>query len=228
MKKFQNLSRVFLLAGAILATLIPQAGVAKTATPNTGLPPLFQIGPQGADSLLADPSVLSRLKSVNDYANIYYRNCVRINPDKEMDEYVQTQCACAAAAMPDALTLDQARTMFDPRNTDTYPYTRFMTLAYEPCLRDTVRNAVFDTCVDGQAKLNKLRSPRKVCGCLADGMRGYIKTFGYVYIPGNKGDHYDPSLAGDNPVAAVMNNPVFDRKSQYFEKTCLMREEYGW
>ena len=190
--------------------------------------PWFSLGDDATTALLGDTSVLDSLQSVSDYANLFYSNCVNINPDKNMDEYVEAQCACAAAKMSGVLSLAETRTMFDPRTTDFYPFTRFMVLAYNECLPDTMRDIVYDNCLSNPFGGRKMRARGKTCACIAAGMKEHVKEFGQYLVPGNTGDVFDPRLMPANPLVSVMGNGGFQIKSEYFETSCLQREEYGW
>jgi hypothetical protein len=190
--------------------------------------PLFTMGGDATTALLNDTSVLSNLKTVKDYANLYYKNCVAYNPDLEMNDYIQSQCACAAATMPDLLTLPETRAMFDPRNTDVYPFTRFILLGYNDCLPETVRDVVYDKCLKSEFGGRRMKARKNTCVCIADGLKNYVTEYGAWLMPGNTGDHYDALKVPGNPISAVMDNIGFQMQAEGFEKTCLAREEYGW
>ena len=222
MKRFIPFGLMLILA---LSVMSPRSA---WAVDQPKISPLFSMGGDATSALLNDTSVLSNLKTVQDYANLYYKNCVAFNPDPEMNDYIESQCACAAATMPDLLTLPETRAMFDPRNTDVYPFTRFMLLGYNDCLPETVRDVVYDKCLNSEFGGRKMKARKNTCVCIADGLKNYIKAYGTWLMPGNAGDHYDALKMPGNPISAVMDNIGFQMQAEGFEKTCLAREEYGW
>ena len=220
--------RLFSVICLTLFTFLLFVADARAQNDETPMDALFSIHNDGADALLADPSVINNLKNVSDFANIYYRNCLRANRKDLMMDYIKSQCACSAATMPEALTLDQAKRLFGlvPGANKAYTYTRFMTLAYMPCMEKTIHDVVLDECVD--SKDERVKYKRAVCECVADAMETSISKFGPSYLPGMTSTGYDPAKATVNPLANVLEHKGFQTQTEYNNSVCLQRKEFGW
>lgn len=178
---------------------------------------------------LAAPGTENNPRNLQDYANIFYGNCIAGGSNPEMSEYIKNQCACAAAALPDILTLEQAQALFGQNSLAgvKYPYTRFMLLGYAPCLEDSLRDIAFDECVSSPAN-QKLRYRRAVCECIGKGARDYAKKWQHLLIPGLKDGSYDPELAEDDPLSWALGFKGFGIQMEYHNAKCLQTEELGW
>lgn len=122
--------------------------------------------------------------SKNEYANLFFKNCTGVDPRQADDPYTQSTCACAAAALPDILTLGQMAAVFksDPDDIDIDLYTRFMYLGYMPCMTQTMRDFVFDSCLEDPS-INRLIYRKAVCNCMAKGVSGFFEKNGFYLIP---------------------------------------------
>src|SRR5690606_9734665 len=105
--------RFFLIFFLLFAFVLPAFAAQK----------LFLVGPQSNLRLL-DPGDVPR--TVKDYANVYFRNCVAANGEEALGEYVETQCACTAARMQEVMSYEQISSLFDPYARDSYAYSRMI------------------------------------------------------------------------------------------------------
>ncbi|MCC7305644.1 MAG: hypothetical protein IT558_05225 [Alphaproteobacteria bacterium] len=179
--------------------------------------------PEGIAPLL-DHSDPTKAKTMNDYADLYYKNCRTLNKSETMAGYMDAQCACTAAKLPAILTLEQAQALFSGKPS-AYLQGRVLMLAYAPCMTESVRNIAYDTCFDTQTRI---KHRKNVCTCVADGVAGYIDKYGYRMIPGMMNSEFDPKKAVDNPLAYVLDLEGFKGKTTYYTNSCVQRKEFGW
>ncbi len=173
--------------------------------------------------LLADPK--DGMDSVQDYANIYFNNCLKASGDPGLKEYVSMQCACAASAIPEILTMDDVKKLFDLKNKDNMPFTRFMTLGYAPCLRETIPKLTYDSCFSG--KMKKIVRGHKICQCMSKGMEEVILKYGPSLLPGSNLYSYDINNATDDMLAYVITQPPFETQSEYYRTSCMQGYFYS-
>ncbi len=188
----------------------------------------FRIDPESADVLIPDGAQKPLPKTLADFANIFYNNCLSANQDESLNEYVKTQCGCAAAKMPEALTLDQAQRLFNlvPGASIKYPYSRFVMLAYMPCMQTTLRDIVFDNCLTSPANV-RIYYKRSVCKCMGNGIQDFVSKSGEYLFPGYGYDGFDPEQAVDNPIAWALKNKGLEIQTEYYYTTCVYNKESG-
>ncbi len=163
------------------------------------------------------------------YANLFYKKCVGENEDPKLDEYVETQCGCTSSRMPAALTLEEMQKLFDPANKDDYFYTRLITLAYVPCLEDSVHDFVYDNCLLAPSLENVSKGKKAdVCQCIGDYMANEALQNPELQMPGFKGHGFNLSKAVYNPFPYVINSENFRLQSQYPTKSCVQKKVNGW
>ena len=201
--------------GAVLAACAPAQ--AKTN--------LFKMDNKNIVNLLQN-------KKPNDlkaYANLFYANCLAGDPSPGIKQYNQSQCACAAAKMPGALNLSQAQTLFSDKPSDdhNYAYSRFITLAYLPCLQGTVRDIVKDDCQSNLAYKNMM-NVKQVCQCVADGQADYVSKYGEYMIPGYGAAGFDWAKGVDDPLSQALKFRGFQIKADYNSSVCIQRESLKW
>lgn len=178
--------------------------------------------------LLDDPSIVKEPENLTDYANLYYKRCVGANTDPGLLEYQKSQCACTSAQIPEILDMKQAAAVLDPKSKDAESYTRLMYLAFTPCLKDTIRDFAFDSCLDDPSIKQKVRHQRGVCTCIADQMGQYMGESGYVLLPGRARMHFDMEKISPDPLGAIITSPGYVSGWDFYARPCLLRKEYGW
>ena len=186
---------------------------------------LFDTRDEGAAGLLKN----TQERTIKDYANIFYANCVAGDPSVDMRDYNKSQCACAAANMPDALNLKQIQALFSPQQSDNrdYAYSRFMTLAYLPCMAHTMRDIVYDDC-EANPAYKKLVNLQAVCECIADSQSEYISKHGDYLLPGYSGAGVDWTETANDPLSQVLGSKGFTIKADYNSSVCIQTKSFGW
>lgn len=182
---------------------------------------LFTLGPQNNLHLL-NPE--QELKTVQDYANVYFKNCVASNEDPGIQEYIETQCACTAAKMQEVMTYDQMVQLFDPLARDSYPYTRMTALAYMPCIDTSVRDYLYDDCLDN-AKSNGIYNKDLVCGCMSEKVANSLSKYGAPRLPGYNALGFDLSAVVDNPFTYLITNRSFKEARSAYGAECMATKE---
>lgn len=198
-----------------LVVLLLTLGTAGTAAAETARD-LFTL-PQ-KNILLADPKDV--MDSVQDYANIYYTNCIKAEADSTLKEYAAMQCACAASAMPEIMTMADTQKLFDPKNKDDAPFTRFMTLGYGPCLEQTIPKYTYDACFTSPG-MKKLVHRHKICQCMSKGMGEVMVKYANSLLPGAKVYGYDIDRATDDMLSYAITQRTFETQADYYNTTCM-------
>ncbi len=211
-----------MIVALFLMIAIPGTSIAKTT--------FFNVTPEGTVSILPDSEILERLKTVNDFANLYFSNCAAATKKNTgMSEYLTPLCACAAATMGAAIDMEQAKSLFGLPSTGNAgdAFNRFMMLSYLPCVAQTVRDVSFDQCAASAPQIN-LSAPRETCTCIASGMEAYINRNGHVLLPGYTTSGFDIKESNNNPLPVIFDAPVYDQQSQSVTETCYQKRELNW
>lgn len=167
-------------------------------------------------------------QTVNEYANIYYKNCHKANTETELDQYVVTQCACTAAKLPEFMELNNMKSLFTKTQEGDFQQGRVMMLAYMPCLYDSIKEFVFDSCYYSNDMRKKMNNPRKICECYGHKMGDHIAANGEFFVPGMAREGFDASKAVPNPLAHIIGSSDFNRQSRWQFEQCVMTESYGF
>lgn len=154
-------------------------------------------------------------KNMNDYANIYFMKCMQSNNISELQPYMIAQCACTSAEIQKNMTFPQMEKLFNNRTRDDYYYTRFMTLAYVPCLRYSMHDLAYDLCK------NKKSNSENQCKCVGKGVADHFSVPGAIsLIPGYTGGGFSLTDTVDNPFVTVFAHDGVQTVKKYFMETC--------
>ena len=166
-------------------------------------------------------------KHLTDYANLYYQQCIMANKDPKMKEYIESQCACTASNIPANMTMDDMNMFMRPGQKNSYYYTRLITLAYMPCVETTMKNYIYDTCMD-DPRYSRFKRSIAVCTCLGKGVANMATSTGAAQLPGYQGQGYDMTKITDNPFPPILDSlPVADARI-YYTNTCVQTHELKW
>lgn len=166
--------------------------------------------------------------TIEDYANLYYDSCTSSNTDEFLKDYIGGQCACAAAKIPEILSLDDVKTLFTKTKAGDFQQARVMLLGYIPCLYNSVHDFVYDQCLDNNQTRKQFRHAVKVCECYGKGMGDYAASKGQNLIPGFTRNTFDSEKSVPNPLSYIIQTPFFEKKSSGILEQCVMTEERGW
>lgn len=194
--------RVFLIAAFLF--LIPHVASAQG---------LFKERSQAPLELLDATKIP---KTVTDFSNLYFMGCMDSNRIPELRQYMVTQCACTAANMQKHMSFEQASRLFSSRTRDNYYYSRFMTLAYIPCLRYSVDDLAHDLC--RKAERN---SPARQCSCVGEGVSKQASSVGAIsLIPGYTGGGFNLNETVDNPFPDVVTSDNIRVTQDHYMSAC--------
>ncbi|MGB4106854.1 MAG: hypothetical protein WBK55_03560 [Alphaproteobacteria bacterium] len=168
-------------------------------------------------------------QTINEYANLYYESCVA-GADKgtELEEYNITQCGCAAAKLPEFMTLKNMKALFINSQEGDFQQGRVLMLAYMPCMYDTIDQFVYDGCYYSEEMRKNMIRPSEVCKCYGHNMAEYVASKGEAFVPGLTDDGYDREKAVSDPLGHIIGNSVFNSRSKYEFERCVMEESYNW
>lgn len=167
-------------------------------------------------------------QTISEYANIYYKNCHDANTETQLDEYVVTQCACTASKLPEFMELKNMKSLFSKGQEGDFQQGRVMMLAYMPCLYESIKEFVFDSCYFPHEMRKKMNSPRKICECYSHKMADHIASKAEFFVPGMTREGFNVSKAVPNPLAYIIGSSDFERQSRGLFEQCVMTESYGF
>lgn len=166
--------------------------------------------------------------TVNEYANLYFNNCVASAQSKDFEEYNVTQCGCTSAKMPEFMTLKNMKALFTKTKEGEFQMGRVLMLAYMPCMYDTIYQFVFDGCFYSEETRKGFTHPTKVCKCYGKRMADYVASKGERFIPGLTDKGYVSAEAVPDPLGYIIGGNQFNTWSRYQLQECVMTESYGW
>ncbi len=177
-----------------------------------------------------DPSYLLKApgekeETLEDYINIYYGKCVKGNNNQDIAQYVQIQCACTAATASKIMTKKNMRDIFTKQENRDFLLSRLMEYGYIPCMKESIRNIVFDNCLDSTTTQRRIRNPRHVCNCVGEGMAKYVQKQARHMMPSFDRFRFFPERSPDNPLQSVLSHRLFDKKSRSVMSSCLAQYE---
>jgi hypothetical protein len=164
-------------------------------------------------------------KNMSSLANIYYAKCVNENKDPALAEYIQIQCGCTASRVPIVMSIQEMQAFLDPAIQDDYYYSRLMTLAYVPCLENSVGAFVYDDCLTSSLSRRVRTSLRaKTCQCIADNVGERLPRYAISAMPGTKGsdEGFDLKQALMNPIKNIIGSEMFGNLMKYPTEACFL------
>lgn len=184
-----------------------------------------------ADNTTAVQKLLDRTeapRNLNDYANLYYHQCVKANKSPRLTPYVETQCACTASAIPAAMTMRDMEIFMRPGTRNSYPYVRLMSLAYIPCLKTSMHDYTLDTCL-ADPKFQKLKKDQLVCECIADGVSesAMQNAPSLGSLPGYQGQVFDMTKITNEPFPYIIDSRPLGDAQVYYTSNCIQTKEFG-
>lgn len=211
--------RVFLLIFAILVAALPRPGLASSEV-------LYTLKDNTA-AILAEPDQESSSKTLDEYLELFFNNCVRANTDETIAEYVELQCACTASEMATFMTPKNMEAFFTETREGNFQHARMIELGYARCLNQTVSDLVLDNCYGSEKAQNGYKRPRAVCQCLAGNMGPYVEEKSQWMIPGYTRNGFDRKQSTAVPLIDVISSRGFNEIAEYFLSKCTFSKEYG-
>ncbi len=176
------------------------------------------------DLQLYDPAALLGVgdveKDKNGMIEVYYNYCLQSNTSPNFESYMETQCACTASEMMATMSPQQVRTMFEKSRNGDFEYARMLLLAYVPCMAQTTRQNVYDTCLQTNGENFEQGKQLKLCSCTADSMHDFVMNSGQGLIPGFERDSFRKSQSVANPLGYMMMHERYQDKYNHELYVC--------
>lgn len=176
-------------------------------------------------TLIVDPADPKAVKTQKDFVNAFAQNCIQSNNSKTLEEYKNLQCACTAAEMSQTMNESELNTMFQDSKEGDFEYARMMLLSYIPCLGQTVKKFIFDSCIGDKNIQARISNPHGLCSCVSDQMSTYTKEEGAVIIPGFTRSGFKKSQAVNDTFGFVITSPGFELQSNSAMRKCIKLNE---
>lgn len=112
--------------------------------------------------------------SIEDFANQYYKNCLRKDHEKLNEEAMEMLCACTAAKMPEEMTLKDAYAMQRNSSEGRLQRVRFMEFVYIPCIDTPTEITIRDRCLANKEITKRVRNDYAVCSCMGKKMGKFM------------------------------------------------------
>lgn len=106
------------------------------------------------------------------------------------------------------------KSLFSKGQEGDFQQGRVMMLAYMPCLYESIKEFVFDSCYFPHEMRKKMNSPRKICECYSHKMADHIASKAEFFVPGMTREGFNTSKAVPNPLAHIIGSSNFERQSR--------------
>lgn len=171
---------------------------------------------------------IQKTYTINELADGYYTRCISANRQKELASYVQSQCACTAAKLPEFMSVDEVLAALTETPDTELQNSRILLNAYIPCLENSVQDFVFDECARGKYKNELLTNPRNFCACLSTNMAEYVaqERAENVFF-GVRNFRAAASEEDASYFSQIINDAGFIRNFDYHTPRCIRIVEYN-
>ncbi len=162
-------------------------------------------------------------RDITDYANGYYKNCMKKDHPVIRGEHLEMLCACTASKIPGTMTPEQMSLLQDDTEEGLTQRNRMLMFVYTPCIAYPVRALVEDNCMNNAKIKTDIKSYRKVCSCLGEKMGETTSQQAPKII--------ETALRRDprdlDPLALLVNSKGFELQSRAHTRECLLRHQFG-
>lgn len=225
MVRFLFIIAMIFLPSFAMAQNAPSAGAAaqaEAAAPKFA-PLKLQLYPDS--TIITGPDDPKAVTTQKDFINAYAQNCMSSNSNKALQEYKELQCACTAAEMSQTMKAEDLAKMFQDSSEGNFEYARMMLLSYIPCMSQTVKKFIFDSCISDKNMQTRFKNEASICSCVSENMGTYIAEDGSNIIPGFVRSGFKKSEAVNDTLGYVITSPAFQLKSGHFMRTCIKAKE---
>ncbi len=162
-------------------------------------------------------------QTINDFANQYYKNCLRQDHPILKGESLEMMCGCTSAQIPDNMTVKQMKDMQENTADGQHQRSRMLLFVYTPCIQYPTKALIHDKCVNNPEVQTSMKHYKKVCECLSDGMAQFMKEKAPKYIQSS----LHRNSADMDPLRTLMESRVFEEQSQYHMRKCVQTHEFA-
>ena len=171
----------------------------------------------------ATPAPVAEPQTINEYANLYYKNCVQQDHPILKGEPLELQCGCVSAQIPQNMTVKQMREMEENTTEGNLQRSRMMLFVYMPCTEYSMKAITQNKCLNDPDIKSRMKYYRRVCECISDEMAQFMKN----EAPKRIESAMRRGGTDIDPLVTIMGYPVFEEKSQHYKRKCVERHEYG-
>lgn len=164
-------------------------------------------------------------KTPQELMKVYHNQCLNSNTLPAMKEYQEMQCACTSAEISQSMNVKELWTMFSPTPEGDFEYARMLLLSYIPCLSQTVKKFIYDSCIGDKNVRAKLTKENTVCTCVSDNMSSYISETAATTIPGFVRTGFKKEEAVNDTLGYMITAPGFQMKSGTHMRNCIKLNE---
>jgi len=164
--------------------------------------------------------------TISDYADMYFKGCRAKNESPELQDYVDYQCGCTSAKIPEFMNAHDMYLALGKDKEARFQRARIILNAYVPCLRETVKDYAYDQCLvtkQGEAPLNNKRG---VCECISEGMAARAEERAEAILFGRNKANLELRNP-DNLLASILTDRSYTVKYRYYTPKCLQQFEYN-
>ncbi len=205
----------------------PNSDESEQATPSPSAP-----SPEQQDDVLdllgESPSVEAlqaepKAQTINDFANAYYKNCMKQQDPILQGESLGMMCACTAAKVSDTMSVKNMQAMQNNDAEGKLQRSRMLMFVYTPCIEYPTQALITNQCLNNEGVRSSMKNYQRVCECLGDGMAKFMREKAPKYIEAairrNQNDL--------DPLKHLMQSRVFDEQSQYHMRSCINKHVLG-
>ena len=162
-------------------------------------------------------------QSINDFANVYYKNCLAQDHPTLKEDQLTMLCACTAANIPGTMTVQNMRDMQTNTAEGQTQRARMLMFVYTPCIEFPTKALVMQQCLSDPKVKSGMKHYYKVCDCLSDGMAKFMKE----RAPKTVETALNRNKTDLDPLRLLLESPAFEEESKYHMTTCVQTHEFG-
>ena len=166
-------------------------------------------------------STPSPSQKISDFANIYYKNCLKQKNSTLAGYNLKMMCACSSAQITKSMTIEQVNVMTLDTPEGQIQRNRMLLYVYTPCIQYPARALLEYNCLNDSNVKAAIQNHEQVCTCLADNMAIYTKQ----NAPTTIAQSLVQQPEGLDPLSTLVNSSAFQRYSQSTLMSCL--QKYG-
>jgi hypothetical protein len=151
-------------------------------------------------------------------ADAYYGNCKNQPSPNMTPETQDLMCACTAAKMTEGMNVEDMRAMAQNNQNGRDALNKMLINVYAPCIQYPAKEHYKNTCMSNPQTKALSKTPKKLCGCMAEKVSGYLATDGQKVFQDIL--RRNPTIA--DPMSALEQDAQFQQFARSQLLSCVM------
>ena len=158
-------------------------------------------------------------KTINDFSNAFYRNCLKQQHPLLKEDGLKMMCACTAAQIPATMSVENMRAMQNNDAEGKLQRSRMIMFVYTPCIEYPTKALILDQCLGNEEIRSTMKNHQKVCECLGENMGKFMREEAPKYV--QKALRRNPDNL--DPLGMMLQSPLYDERSRHFMQRCVYK-----